>query len=476
MDNDTIVAISSPLGNSLRGIIRLSGKNAFQLVQDTVNQPLITKNWQTVYCSLNIKPTFLSESNTKWRIPVTLYLMHAPRSYTREDVAEIHTFGTKALLENIVEYFISKGATLATPGEFTKRAFLNGRINLSQAEAVLNIIHSSSEREHHLAVCKLYEHSSIYLREIRDQLIELISRIEISLDFSDQDIEIISYHQIKNVTNSISARIREVLRGMSASKSLSADGIICVLCGKTNVGKSSLFNRLVEDRQNIVSPIPGTTRDYIEGIFSYPNIRVETGQEMVFRLFDTAGSYGFTDEISRQAQKRTGEILKQADIYLMVIDGSQKPDAQDRAIYKRLENDKTIVVINKIDLMSVSQLDGQLAHWSTGQPVGVSAYTGKGIASLNKTLWELSASKPPERSSNELIINMRQRENLSLCLKSLNKAKAGGNKKLSYEFIVLDLRQALDSINFALDGYVSGKSLITDDILNNIFSRFCIGK
>ncbi|MFH1230780.1 MAG: hypothetical protein V1709_04710, partial [Planctomycetota bacterium] len=163
MDKDTIIAISSPSGNSLRGIIRLSGKKAFQLVQDTVAQPLTNKNWQTVCCTLNIKPAFLSAGGTdkkslqqKCRIPVTLYLMRAPRSYTREDVVEIHTFGARVLLESIVEYFISKGARLATPGEFTKRAFLNGRINLSQAEAVLNIIHSSSEREHHLAVSKLY--------------------------------------------------------------------------------------------------------------------------------------------------------------------------------------------------------------------------------------------------------------------------------------------------------------------------------
>ncbi|MFH0887695.1 MAG: GTPase [Planctomycetota bacterium] len=511
MDNDTIIAISSPLGNSLRGIIRLSGKKAFRLVQDTINKSLTTKNWQTVHCTLNIKSAFLSEdlpdcavsrresrqfgtgqadktstksSERKCHIPVTLYLMHAPRSYTSEDVVEIHTFGARVLLESIVEYFISKGARLAAPGEFTKRAFLNGRINLSQAEAVLDIIHSSSEREHRFAVSKLYEHSSIYLGEIRDQLVNLISRIEISLDFSDQDIEIISYHQIKNTIDSIFAHILKILRNNSVSQSVSADGIICVLCGKTNVGKSSIFNRLVADRKNIVSPIPGTTRDYIEGIFSYQNT--------VFRLFDTAGpparicpndhsvgradgrsgGYGYTDEMSRKARKQTEEILKQADIYLMVIDGSRRLEMCDIAIYKGLDHNKTLVIINKIDKQSPKFT--QLFPRKSGViSIPMSAYTGKGVPTLKKALWKLSDSKPPERSSNETIINMRQQENLRLCLESLDKAKAGVNKQLSYEFIVLDLRQALDLINSATG---TDKSLITDNILNNIFSRFCIGK
>jgi tRNA modification GTPase len=401
--------------------------------------------------------------------------MKAPRSYTKEDVVEIHTFGAKVLLESIVEYFISKGARLSTPGEFTKRAFLNGRINISQAEAVLNIIHSFSEREHRLAISQLCKHSFSYLKQINNQLIDLISRIEISLDFSDQDIsldpegsrdenpegEIISYHQIKNTINSISARIREIL-DTSRSQSISSEGVICVLCGKTNAGKSSLFNKLVEDRKNIVSPLPGTTRDYIEGTFTYQNT--------FFRLFDTAGPDGHPDEISCEARKRTDEILKQADIYLMVIDGSQKSDVQDMAIYKRLDHDKTIVVINKIDKQDSSFKFHGSCNMIT---VSASAYTGKGIASLKKILLKLSNSKPPERSSDENIINMRQQENLKLCLDSLDKAKAGVRKRLSYEFIVLDLRQALDLINSATG---TEKNLITDDILNNIFSRFCIGK
>jgi tRNA modification GTPase len=473
MDNETIVAISSPSGNSLRGMIRLSGNKAFKLVQESIKPYLLTdKNWQSIHCILNIEPIFsygcISKRflAQKVHIPVTLYLMHAPSSYTSEDIVEIHTFGSQVLLESITEYFISRGAKLAAPGEFTKRAFLNGRINLSQAEAVLNIIHSSSEAEHTLAVSKLSEDSFVHLKELRKQLIDLISRMEIALDFSDQDVEIILSQQIKIVINYISVRIKEILENNSINQLLYSDGIICILCGKSNVGKSSLFNKLVVSRKNIVSSSPGTTRDYIEGQLLY--------HRKLFRIFDTAGLFEKSDEISLQAQDKAKEVLKRADIFLMVLDISQKIDLSDLSIYKKLNRNKTLLIINKIDKKhsKTSIHNMNLKSWHCKQ-VPVSAYTGRGIIHLKKMLWELVSSNPPKRFSDETVITMRHLETLRLCLNYLNKAKAGLKEQISYEFIILDLKHALDKLDLITG---ADKNLITDDILNNIFSDFCIGK
>jgi tRNA modification GTPase len=471
---DTIIAVSSPAGNSLRGIVRLSGPEAFRLVNAAVGHLLSYKqSWEVIYCSLRIQ--FVNRQTIA--IPVTLYLMPTPHSYTREDVVEIHTFGSKVLLESILQYFIRKGARLAQPGEFTKRAFLNGRISLSQSEAVMNIIHSSTEREHHLAVNQLHQHSFQQLREINQQLLNLVSRMELALDFSDQDIEIISPEQITDWLNRIITGISKTLKE-SSGYSATTDGITCVLCGRPNTGKSSLFNCLVTSRKNIVSAIPGTTRDYIEGKFSHKNT--------AFRLFDTAG-------INSPATK-TPLPVRQADIYLMIIDGSQGLVKQDNAILKRLKPAKTILVINKTDLSLLSDngQTGKLANWKT--PIKTSALTGSGIPALKNALIKLAHATPPERSSDRTLINLRQQENLRASLELLNKALSGAKRGTSYEFIGLDLKDTLEQLNLALGsfstggadpelpasreglGYGAHKNIATDDILNNIFSRFCIGK
>jgi tRNA modification GTPase len=486
---DTIVAVSSPIGNSLKGIIRLSGPRALTLVQNAIDKPINRKTWSSVLCTLTIRlspqhtfnnvlrSTFgvyteRSECAPRFcRIPATLYLMPAPRSYTREDVVEIHTFGSKILLEGILQYFIRAGARLARPGEFTKRAFLNGRISLSQSEAVMNIIHSSTEREHRLAVNQLHQHSFRQLREINRQLLDLVSRLELALDFSDQDIEIISPKQITGWLNRIINAINKTLKE-SSGYSATTDGITCVLCGRPNTGKSSLFNCLVRDRRNIVSPVPGTTRDYIEGKFIHKNT--------AFRMFDTAG-------INTPA---TGTPLpvRQADVYLLVIDASIGFTKQDRAIIQRLDQSKTILVFNKTDLragrnrVTYGLLDpaclplAGIVHHSSLVIHPCSARTGSGILALKNILVERAKSAPPERSSDRSLTNLRQQGNLKTSLELLNKALSCAKKELPYEFIGLDLKDALEQLNLALGSFSSGKNIAPDDILNNIFSRFCVGK
>ena len=378
---------------------------------------------------------------------------------------EIHILGSKVLLEGMMHYFIRKGARLAQPGEFTQRAFLNGRISLSQAEAVLNIIHSSSEQEHRLAVNQLRQHSFQQLKEISQQLLDLVCQIELALDFSDQDVEIIPPRQINNSLGYIIASINKLVEGFSGH-SVNTDGIICILCGRPNTGKSSLFNCLVQDRWNIVSPTPGTTRDYIEGKFSHKNT--------AFRVFDTAGIDKSSTEIPLP--------IRQADIYLLVIDASAGLTKQDHAVLKRFNPSKTILVANKIDLLRRNSVFPILrqrrtrlwrAHSAT---ISCSALTGLGITGLKNTLAALTKASPPERFSDRSLINLHQQENLKDCLSYLIKAKRTCNIRYSYEIIALDIRQALDKLNSCLSSFSTGRNLVADDILNNIFSHFCIGK
>lgn len=451
MAADTIIAVSSPAGNSFKGIVRLSGPRAFGLIQRTISKRIPAKNtWYSLATGININ---------QLKIPARLFLMRAPRSYTREDVLEIHIPGSKVLLEAILQYFTSKGARLAQPGEFTRRAFLNGRLSLPQTEAVLDIIHSSSEQEHRLAVNQLNRHSFRQLLEINRRLLGLAAQIELALDFSDQDIEMIPPAEVKKTIDSILKDIRAVLQAGAKDKTVSNDGVLCVLCGRPNVGKSSLFNRLVKNRRNIVSPVPGTTRDYIEGRFSHKGT--------AFRIFDTAGIPA--DRLTGQQADRF-----QTDIYLFVIDALTGLTKRDQAILKRLAPEKIILVINKIDMQN--PVSRNLYPASKFQPVRVSALTGRNIPALKDTLTTMVKSSPPERFAGQALINLRQQEDLKKCLGYLVQAQKACGLRHSYELITLDIRPALDRLNSCLGSFSAGKIIVANDILNNIFSRFCIGK
>ena len=489
VDRDTIIAIATPLGNSLKGIIRLSGPAALRLIRSSFSPQLVAKQYaikgKAVEGNLNLNDV---------AIPAALYLMKLPHSYTRDDVVEVHTIGAQVLLQMIVEYFIGKGARLAQPGEFTKRAFLNGRLSLSEAEAVLDVIKSRSDREFRLAQSHLKGYFTGRIRMIKQDLLDLISRIELALDFSDQDIEVITDVQVRDILKRAEKGINNIISNQ-ADEQIHKEGVVCVLCGRVNVGKSSLFNRLVPDRRNIVSPIAGTTRDYIEGTLDYGNKR--------FRIFDTAGIMKNTGpevirtslrlrKLSTEAQRRTSQLSKDADIYLMVIDGHQGIARGDRNIISELNRQKMILVINKSDLSIVRK------HTPAGiVSVKTSARTGDGITGLKRAMNKFAGTT--DRSSNDMSINTRHQECLKRALASVRRAlsamgRAADNSsavsdkgalqptipgshslplklpEYKYELISVDLRDALSAL-----GEIVGET-VTDDILNNIFSRFCIGK
>ncbi|MFH1226949.1 MAG: tRNA uridine-5-carboxymethylaminomethyl(34) synthesis GTPase MnmE [Planctomycetota bacterium] len=446
--DDTIIAIATPLGNSLKGIIRLSGPKTFGIIRSSFSPRITSKQYKArgkvVEGKLQLNDI---------TVPVACYLMKAPRSYTREDMIEIHTIGSGAMLQEVIRHFLAKGVRLAHPGEFTKRAYLNGRINLSQAEAVLDIIKSRNERELSLANKQIENHFANGITAIANRLFDLAGRIELALDFSDQDIEIIRPGEIKSSVQNTVQQLGSMLKFQTQSQACK-DGIICVLCGRANAGKSSLFNRLVPDKKNIVSPVAGTTRDYIEGICNYRSKR--------FRIFDTAGLSGASTNLSKQSRELTNQTLRSADICIIVIDGHQSSAGNNLTLPKNRGYAKTITVINKYDLGVKSK-----NYSKKTESIRTSARTGYGITALKKALVGLVSNNQIDRSSSDITVNSRHRECLNKCLSILKHSLITFN---NYELVALDIREALNNLE-----QIVGRTP-ANELLDNIFSRFCIGK
>jgi len=335
--DDTIVAISTASGVSPRAIVRLSGPAAFELLQGAVpdeaglaSRPPYTR----------LPATIALADGT--RFPADLYLMRAPRSYTREDVAEIHTFGSPVLLEMIVEDFLSRGARLAQPGEFTRRAFLNGRIDLAQAEAVLQIIRSRSESELRLALRQLGGKFSDEIAAARTRLMEICALAELAIDFTDQDIEVVSPAKLAESIGGV----REAIAALAAHgerHSGGRPGINVAICGRPNAGKSSILNALLGRPRSIVTEIPGTTRDVVEAELEIDGHR--------FILNDTAGRRETDDAIEHEAVQRAAQAAAAADLVLLVMDGTTGLTQPDLDFWNQHGGSPRIAVLNKIDLL-----------------------------------------------------------------------------------------------------------------------------
>ncbi|MBI4833726.1 MAG: tRNA uridine-5-carboxymethylaminomethyl(34) synthesis GTPase MnmE [Planctomycetes bacterium] len=461
MTEDTIIAVATPAGYSLGAVIRLSGPLALKLVRKAFRPAnALRLNRRSIQGQLILESPGV-------RIPVTLYIMKTPGSYTGEDIAEIHTFGVPPLLKILLDYFISKGARLAQPGEFTRRAFLNNRMDLTQAESVLAIIKARNDRELSMAVNQLKGDFSNETHCLNKTIKDLLSRLELSLDFSDQDIEIIKDGEIRNSVDKLIREISGLLKG-EQSKTVFKEGISLVICGRPNVGKSSLFNRLLKKERAVVMPLAGTTRDVIEADFKVKGHG--------YRLFDTAGLGKTNDKTGIQeiAARQTKGVIGQADMFLFVIDGSRQVCDEDLKILRRLPPERVLLIINKSDLAQPASPSGGKATDESvrrklkykGIICRVSALKGSGITELAKHLKGLLKESKTDKSSAPYIISARYRENLTRALDALKRAK----NTPSTELVAFELREALNHI-----GNITGATT-PEDVLNNIFARFCIGK
>ncbi|HJW85848.1 MAG TPA: tRNA uridine-5-carboxymethylaminomethyl(34) synthesis GTPase MnmE, partial [Candidatus Brocadiaceae bacterium] len=402
-------------------------------------------------------------------IPVVLYVMKQPHSYTKEDVVEVHTLGSPLLVKMALDAILTKGILtkknirFAQPGEFTKRAFLHGRIDLTQAEAVMQLIRAQTDDEREVALTQLSGAGSHRINHIRNEIVSLCAEVEAAIDFSDQDIEITSLSNIIYRLTDVEASINRLLLESETGK-VDSEGIEAVLYGKPNAGKSSLINALLGKRRSLVSDEPGTTRDVVTDILEINGIH--------FRLSDTAGIGNTQDVVASGAMDKTHTTMKQANLLLLVLDGSGDIEAQLDGLELDVPGGNTIIVFNKSDKRKAGSLPELPLKLRKYPLIQTSALTGEGLEALKTQLAAsaLGGDVTTRLPGGRLAFNRRQREALNRSLQSVRQAKEAAENNESYEFIAMETRSAIDAL-----GEIVGE-VTTEDILDKIFSEFCIGK
>ncbi len=477
--NGTIVAISTPIGEGGIGIVRLSGPKALSIadkifISKNGAKPSQFKSFTTHYGyivnrsqkSENRSQKSLSSvichlSSGKVIDEVILTVMRAPRTYTKEDIVEVNCHSGIIPLRKTLDLTVRLGARLAEPGEFTKRAFLNGRIDLTQAEAVLDIVKAKTEASLKVALFQLEGRLSQKVRRIRDNILQILAHIEASLDFPEEDIEILTRDDLLNRANEVVTELRQLLD--TASKGIILrEGVSAVICGRRNVGKSSLLNALLRQERAIVSPVAGTTRDSIEERMDIEGIPL--------RLIDTAGIIKTGDLVEKEGVARSYNYIGRADLILLVLDNSEPLLDQDKAIIEEIRNKAAITVINKIDLPRKIDLAQVKKALPDKRIVYTSATEETGLHSLEKAIAEILWQGKVTSSDGALITNVRHKDTLRRALESMERSIQSIKKNYSPEFIAPDMRKAKDSL-----GEIVGEAL-TEDLLERIFSEFCIGK
>jgi tRNA modification GTPase len=456
---DTIAAISTALGEGGIGIVRISGKDAIKIAAKIFKGEKPVS--QLPSHRVNYGEIVDSESGEAVdEVLVTLF--RAPKSYTAEDLVEISCHGGQLVLTRVLEQALKCGARLAEPGEFTLRAFINGRIDLSQAEAVAEVIRAKTDLGLKLALKHLKGDLSERISSYRDKLIDILARLELDIDFSEEDVVPLDRNKVIKELESIEKDLKALLATYDDGRILK-EGLNVVIVGKPNVGKSSLLNALLKEDRAIVTPIPGTTRDVISEFANFKGIPV--------RLVDTAGYRIAKDTIELEGIKRTKIEMSEADLLLLVVDVSSEIDQEDMDLKEQVERSSYVLVFNKIDIASpdlVRKNEQKVRGDAT--TVKVSALKGDGLDQLKEMIVASSRQLRKDRTEGVILSSLRHKDALSRAKRSLGLARKSLKKKMSPEFVALDVIVSLAAI-----GEVVGK-IVTEDILNRIFSEFCIGK
>lgn len=453
---DTIAAISTPPGEGAIGIVRLSGPASLRIADKVFMAS--GKKLPSASGSFTVSHGHIIDASSGVVDEALLTVMRAPKSYTREDMAEISCHGGMVPLRKTLALALAEGARLAEPGEFTKRAFLNGRIDLAQAEAVLDVIRSKTDESLTMALGQLDGRLSSAMKDIKEGLISVSAGVEASIDFPEEESEIISEDGAKGRLEAIAARLETLLE--TADRGIiMREGISCVICGRPNVGKSSLLNALLRKDRAIVTHIPGTTRDTIE---EYADIG-----GIPFRLFDTAGITSTEDIVEKEGVSRSRALMGNSGLILLVLDGSEAVSEEDRVLVDETEGRARIIVINKSDRPQ--------KHDESGFPgkavVRISAKDGKGLDRLRDAMADaVFGGKVKAQDEAAAVTNVRQKEAARSALVSVRAAIEAVDAKLPPELIAVEIKDSLGHI-----GEIVGET-VTDEVLDRIFSQFCIGK
>ena len=455
---DTIAAVATAYGEGGIGIIRISGENALPILQE-------------VFEFYGDADTFVSRRMTYGRIidkennqlidEVLAVYMKGPKTYTAEDVVEINCHGSMVSLRKTLALVLRKGARLAEPGEFTKRAFLNGRLDLSQAEAVIDMIRAKTDRSFDVAVSQLEGGLSLKVEEIRQKLLDLLVDITVNIDYPDEDIEEMTYEKLEENIVEAHGMIEKLLATASTGKMI-REGIKIAIVGKPNVGKSSLMNGLLKETRAIVTDIPGTTRDTIEEVLSIRNIPVY--------LVDTAGIRETSDKVEKMGIEKSKEAFNQADFILFLLDGSQPLEEEDLQIMEFLEDRKSLVLINKRDLGAVLSAEEISAKLPASQVIEASLLQGQGITEIEDAVEELVYGGEITQKESMMVNNVRHIELLQQGRRSLEDALQMTQMREALDFIEVDVKSAYEQL-----GEIIGET-VSDDIINEVFARFCLGK
>ena len=449
----TIVALATPTGTGAIGVIRLSGPDAISIAQSVFKGKDLTKQQShTIHFGNIVDGDLILDE-------VLISLFVAPRSYTRENVVEISCHGSAYIIESIIKLLMKKGARAAKAGEFTLRAFLNGQMDLSQAEAVADLIASNSKASQQVALQQLRGGFSNQLQTLRGQLVQFASLIELELDFSEEDVEFANRDQLKQLTHDITRIIGSLIQSFELGNAIK-QGVNTVIAGRPNAGKSTLLNALLNEERAIVSHLPGTTRDTIEEVLNIHGIN--------FRLIDTAGIREATDAIEQIGVQRTMEKISQSALLIYVYDAAQITLEELNQDIKSLQKPGVamLAVANKIDLLSAEQI-AAIPH--SQNDVVISAKEKFHIDDLKNKIYH-AAIKDQLGANETLVTNIRHLEALQKTEESLIRVLSGIDGGITSDFLATDIKQALHYL-----GEITGV-VTTDDLLENIFSKFCIGK
>ena len=447
--NDTIAAISTTMGVGAISIIRVSGDDSINIVNSIFSGDL------TKVDSHTINYGFIVDNNEKID-EVLVSVMRAPRTFTREDVVEINTHGGIAITNKVLELLLNNGCRLAEPGEFTKRAFLNGRIDLVEAEGVMDLINAKTEKSRKLALNQVNGDVSNLIKSLREEILNTIGNIEVNIDYPEyEDIEVITNKQIKDNISNLEEKIKLILNKSENSKIIK-EGIKTIIIGSPNVGKSSILNKLLNEDKAIVTDVAGTTRDIVEGQVLIDGI--------LLNIIDTAGIRETTDLVESIGVKKSIDLIEEADLILYVLNNNEKLTTEEEKLLEKIKNKNSIIIVNKIDL------DNKLDLSKLPNYVEMSIKDNIGIDNLKNRIKELFNIEQIEKEDMTYLSSARSISLLKQCLKSIEEIKKGLEENLPIDMIEIDLKQIWSTL-----GEIIGETY-TEELLDHIFKNFCLGK
>ena len=449
--NDTICAISTALGVGAISIIKVSGTEAINIVNSIFSNDLTKVESHTIHYGY-------IKNNDEIIDEVLVSIMKAPKTFTREDVVEINCHGGIATTNKVLELLLTKGCRLADPGEFTKRAFLNGRIDLTEAEAVMDLIDSKTEEARRIAIQSLNGKTSKLISSLREDLVNIISNIEVNIDYPEyNDIYEVTLKDIKEKIDYFNNKLTKIVNEYEDGKILTK-GINTVIIGRPNVGKSSILNKLLDDNKAIVTDIPGTTRDIVEGNISFGGIELN--------IIDTAGIRETNDIVEKIGVEKSLSKIDDADLVLIILNNNEELTKDDISIIEKTKNKPSIIVINKNDLVSkidVSKLEGREIIYTNTVDID-------GIESLKKKITEMFKLEEIKQKDYNYITNSRQIAKIKECIERIKDIKNSLNNDMTLDIIEIDLKNIWNIL-----GEITGESY-SEELLDELFSKFCVGK